>query len=673
MGGTSSRNKKDFQSVVPYSGSNTPAKKVRNESVVRVHTDIPIEKTRCVPPAPLSDGPKREPSGIGGWTPNEAFNFDYTEGQSRRQLMATCEEECSQVTDFLYVGGAKVAGSREILRQHNITRIINFAPSVVENHFIDDDSLTYLSIDMIDGRQDDISWFFCEVIQFIEIGRHSKLNTLLHCERGVSRSCSFAIAYLMWASESSWKSAFDYVKSCRAACAPNTGFTCNLIELDELLHGESRNTPIFFRCASHLPHDRGTPVLKLVRNPESRKIVHPRSSLLHSGGVFVVRPAAGDCKCVYVWKGRDADPECLKITCILVQQIMGVFCEADTIEVIDDMAEPVDFRDHIIQEGAGDVRSKIEFDDLFVCEPDSLKETHRRRSIGTVTGLGHMQTDSTIDRQMSMGSQHPIEEQHSQGGGVERIVIKSHVSAGFLLPLEDPPGELVASPSSLHKPNQLALKRNLSMNTSDSSVTVERRAIVNTTNCEVPGDTVPSVSADNAVTINDKPVPPLCLAGKGSTGDLVMVDAEADVVKVVTEVIGSALSPGKQSTKKPQLFQCVRREGGDIKWQWQHFAVYDDDDLDEHSLFFLRCVDEPHYLWVGTSFRVPADFTCGAAGDSKGGHEPVASLLEASDSVDSILRKFAAEGVARGDVHIDSSSLRELLSIPATLSIARYK
>lgn len=53
---------------------------------------------------------------------------------------------------------------------------------------------------MLDGRQDDISWFMCEIIRFIEVGRHGKYKTLLHCEKGISRSCSFAIAYLMWAS-----------------------------------------------------------------------------------------------------------------------------------------------------------------------------------------------------------------------------------------------------------------------------------------------------------------------------------------------------------------------------------------------------------------------------------------------------------------------------------------
>jgi protein-tyrosine phosphatase len=94
----------------------------------------------------------------------------------------------------------KVAASQEILEANNITRIINLAPSVVPNHFEHNPKYTYLSIDMIDGRQDDIGWFLCEVIQFVEVGRFTKRNTLIHCEKGISRSCSMTIAYIMWAS-----------------------------------------------------------------------------------------------------------------------------------------------------------------------------------------------------------------------------------------------------------------------------------------------------------------------------------------------------------------------------------------------------------------------------------------------------------------------------------------
>ena len=38
----------------------------------------------------------------------EPFDHRLTEGQSRRNAMADCESECSEVTEYLYLGGHKV-------------------------------------------------------------------------------------------------------------------------------------------------------------------------------------------------------------------------------------------------------------------------------------------------------------------------------------------------------------------------------------------------------------------------------------------------------------------------------------------------------------------------------------------------------------------------------------
>jgi hypothetical protein len=128
-----------------------------------------------------------------------AFNFQMTEGQSRRSQLADCDYECSKITDFLFVGGSKVACSWDALSRNGITRVVNCALTVVDNYFCADSRMAYLSFNLLDSRQDDLTWFVCEVINFIEKGRLAGAKTLLHCEKGVSRSCSFAIAYMMWA------------------------------------------------------------------------------------------------------------------------------------------------------------------------------------------------------------------------------------------------------------------------------------------------------------------------------------------------------------------------------------------------------------------------------------------------------------------------------------------
>jgi Dual specificity phosphatase, catalytic domain len=131
------------------------------------------------------------------WSESD-FNFFLTEGQSRRGLLIDCNLDCSEIFDYLFVGGAEVARSRETLLEKGITRIINCSASIIDNFFVGESEMKYLSLNMVDGRQDDISWFLGDVFHFILSGKAAGEKVLLHCERGVSRSCSFAIAYHMW-------------------------------------------------------------------------------------------------------------------------------------------------------------------------------------------------------------------------------------------------------------------------------------------------------------------------------------------------------------------------------------------------------------------------------------------------------------------------------------------
>ena len=355
--------------------------------------------------------------------------------------------------------------------------------------------------------------------------------------------------------ESSWKDAFDYVKSCRASCAPNTGFTCNLIEIGDMLMGESRHSPIFFRCASHLPRDPHTPVLKLVRSEDSRKIILPRSSVLHSDGVFVVRPAAGDSKLLFVWKGRNASAECLQVVCILAQQMMGVYCDANVIELVDDGAEPVEFLEHLIIDDDKDARNRYHFDDLLVCGEEAVTKAKRRRSIGSATTLRKAaQTATAVSLSLHLedaegeGEAAHLPEQEAGGEplGGDKIVVGGHVTRGFMDVLPVP--ALRATPKT-----SIVLKHTLSMEkSSDCSVTVERPAIRNLTSTNL---------ADSALALkNEKP-------------------AEAPVVSA--ESAAPALTEEKV---KPRLFLCSAEDRDDCQCQWQACVVYDDDDLAEVPL-----------------------------------------------------------------------------------------
>lgn len=125
-------------------------------------------------------------------------DFQHTESHYRRWKIKDFENECTEVMDNVFVGGAKVSNNWDILRENGITRIVNCAFPYVENSFSNNPDMKYLSLNILDGPENDITWFICEVLKFIEAGVRCDEKTLVHCEKGVSRSCSLMAAYRMW-------------------------------------------------------------------------------------------------------------------------------------------------------------------------------------------------------------------------------------------------------------------------------------------------------------------------------------------------------------------------------------------------------------------------------------------------------------------------------------------
>jgi len=70
---------------------------------------------------------------------------------------------------------------------------------------------------------------------FIEQGKHYG-SVLVHCHKGISRSATFVIGYLMMKNEFTYNEAFDYVKACRPIIAPNESFITQLIHFESILN-----------------------------------------------------------------------------------------------------------------------------------------------------------------------------------------------------------------------------------------------------------------------------------------------------------------------------------------------------------------------------------------------------------------------------------------------------
>lgn len=81
-----------------------------------------------------------------------------------------------------------------------------------------------------DKSTEDLSKSFQRCNDFIQAGRQSGGNVLIHCRAGKSRSVTIATAYIMSTTGMKWEDALDVVIKCRPCAQPNKGFLKQLEE-----------------------------------------------------------------------------------------------------------------------------------------------------------------------------------------------------------------------------------------------------------------------------------------------------------------------------------------------------------------------------------------------------------------------------------------------------------
>ncbi|RHY28484.1 hypothetical protein DYB32_005942 [Aphanomyces invadans] len=152
---------------------------------------------------------------------------------------------CSQVTDFLFVGGASVASQRDVLEQHGITHVINCAATVTPNYF--PHVFDYYRLRLRDHATQDIHQHFYSIFQFIDMARSRHGKVFIHCVKGISRSPAMAIAYLMAREQLGLYPALELVRSSRPVIDPNAGFIFQLNEWDSLRRLHTKQPITLFR------------------------------------------------------------------------------------------------------------------------------------------------------------------------------------------------------------------------------------------------------------------------------------------------------------------------------------------------------------------------------------------------------------------------------------------
>eukprot|EP01040_Poterioochromonas_malhamensis_P009794 gene9794-10637_t len=143
------------------------------------------------------------------------------------------KDQPSQILSYLYIGNKNHAKSMKILQQNNIKYILNCTPKRSDDpengcpNYYEKDiqkySIIYKRIPIYDNRGENILPHLDTAYRFIEESRHYG-NILVHCHKGISRSVSMVIGYLMRKNELTYEEALNHIQMFRPIAQPNESF-----------------------------------------------------------------------------------------------------------------------------------------------------------------------------------------------------------------------------------------------------------------------------------------------------------------------------------------------------------------------------------------------------------------------------------------------------------------
>ncbi|KAG5189725.1 protein-tyrosine phosphatase-like protein, partial [Tribonema minus] len=137
----------------------------------------------------------------------------------------------------LFLGGADCSLDYSELRSRGITHIINCTRGVCADARLAD--FTFLRVAVEDCPTVNISEAFEPACALIGTARDAGGATLVHCRKGISRSATIVLAWLVKHEGMTALDALRYLQSCRPLISPNAGFMAQLLELEQALRGQT--------------------------------------------------------------------------------------------------------------------------------------------------------------------------------------------------------------------------------------------------------------------------------------------------------------------------------------------------------------------------------------------------------------------------------------------------
>ncbi|MBW2508347.1 MAG: dual specificity protein phosphatase family protein [Deltaproteobacteria bacterium] len=153
----------------------------------------------------------------------------------------------SEITSNLYLGARPNQDRVDELKGAGITHVVSclMEDDRAQMSFLEQD-FQHLFLGVHDGIDEDVAETFSQFFDFAEAARASdeKAKLFVHCEVGVSRSATLAIAWLMKTEGLRFFDALCRVRTKRFQVLPNIGFASQLQRLEhELQPGSMTEAP----------------------------------------------------------------------------------------------------------------------------------------------------------------------------------------------------------------------------------------------------------------------------------------------------------------------------------------------------------------------------------------------------------------------------------------------
>lgn len=135
--------------------------------------------------------------------------------------------DADEVYPGIYVGDLSSSLNKYALKEQGIKNILSVLNGCMENY---PDDFKYHIVHVNDDDWVTMSNYFDECIEFINNSIMKREKILVHCNRGMSRSVTMVLAYLMRIHNMSLDTALNIVQSKRSIANPNGGFRNQLLD-----------------------------------------------------------------------------------------------------------------------------------------------------------------------------------------------------------------------------------------------------------------------------------------------------------------------------------------------------------------------------------------------------------------------------------------------------------